>query len=147
MISRYGEKEVLTWPIEVWNEPNLKDFWENADMEEYLKLYECTVMAVKEINKNFQVGGPAICGGNDELWMNGFLKTCRKKKLPLDFITRHHYMISKPDQTGHYEYAEVFSIAYGFSTLKNVRNIIDNLLDSFSRIPSDHSRSLEFCRS
>lgn len=27
LIRRYGEEEVLTWPIEVWNEPNLAVFW------------------------------------------------------------------------------------------------------------------------
>jgi xylan 1,4-beta-xylosidase len=26
-ISRYGREEVITWPFEVWNEPNLSVFW------------------------------------------------------------------------------------------------------------------------
>ena len=34
LMERYGEAEVLTWPIEVWNEPNLPGFWKGADMEE-----------------------------------------------------------------------------------------------------------------
>ena len=27
LVDRYGLDEVRRWPIEVWNEPNLKDFW------------------------------------------------------------------------------------------------------------------------
>ena len=34
LLGRYGEEEVLSWPVEVWNEPNLTGFWEHADMEE-----------------------------------------------------------------------------------------------------------------
>ena len=36
--GRYGD-EVASWPIEVWNEPNLPGFWYKADMEEYFKLF------------------------------------------------------------------------------------------------------------
>ena len=37
LMERYGADEVVTWPVEVWNEPNLKVFWENADMQEYFR--------------------------------------------------------------------------------------------------------------
>ena len=37
--ARYGE-EVLNWPIEVWNEPNLPGFWYKADKDEYFKLFK-----------------------------------------------------------------------------------------------------------
>lgn len=39
LMDRYGAEEVVTWPIEVWNEPNLCGFWENADMQEYFRLF------------------------------------------------------------------------------------------------------------
>jgi xylan 1,4-beta-xylosidase len=107
LIKRYGMDEVTKWPIEVWNEPNLKSFWKDADMQEYFKLYSITANAIKAVNKNFKVGGPAICGGNDELWMNEFLKFCVDSEAPLDFITRHHYTIKLPDRDGHYEYAQL----------------------------------------
>ena len=42
-------------------------------LTEYFKLYTETSKAVKEVNENFKVGGPAICGGADEKWMKGFL--------------------------------------------------------------------------
>ena len=44
--DRYGYEEVCRWPCEVWNEPNLKNFWENADKEKYLELYAATAKAV-----------------------------------------------------------------------------------------------------
>ena len=40
LMQRYGENEVLLWPIEVWNEPNLPGFWKDADRQEYFHLYE-----------------------------------------------------------------------------------------------------------
>ena len=50
LMQRYGENEVLLWPIEVWNEPNLPGFWKDADRQEYFHLYEVTAKAVKEVD-------------------------------------------------------------------------------------------------
>ena len=46
LVDRYGLQEVRTWPIEVWNEPNLTHFWAGADQDAYLRLYEVTARAV-----------------------------------------------------------------------------------------------------
>lgn len=89
-IERYGLKEVLTWPFEIWNEPNLSNFWKDADMAEYFKLYKETVEVIKGIHPNIQVGGPAICGGSD-YWMKEFLDFCEREKVPVDFLSRHAY--------------------------------------------------------
>lgn len=124
LISRYGEKEVLSWPVEVWNEPNLTGFWENADMKEYFRLYTETVHAIKRVHPEWRVGGPAICGGNDEVWMRGFLTYCHENQVPLDFITRHHYTIHQPVTSGHYNYAELETSEYAFGTLRRCREII-----------------------
>lgn len=58
LCDRYGREEVITWPVEVWNEPNLPGFWEHADMQEYFRLFHCTFQAVKEVDERFRVGGP-----------------------------------------------------------------------------------------
>ncbi len=126
LIKRYGMDEVTKWPIEVWNEPNLKGFWKDADMQEYFKLYSISANAIKAVNKNFKVGGPAICGVNDELWMKEFLKFCIDSKSPLDFITRHHYTTELPYRDGHYEYAQLSNPDCGLSTLKITRQIVDS---------------------
>ena len=31
LIERYGIEEIRLWPVEVWNEPNLPNFWKDAD--------------------------------------------------------------------------------------------------------------------
>ena len=30
LMDRYGRDEVVTWPVEVWNEPNLPGFWKDV---------------------------------------------------------------------------------------------------------------------
>lgn len=132
-ISRYGEQEVLTWPFEVWNEPNLPGFWKGADMQEYFKLYKVTANAVKEVDGRLQVGGPAICGGADH-WITEFLDFCRRENVPLDFISRHAYTSSQPMSVSpHFMYQDIWSSDYMFNELKSVREMIDN--SPYSELP------------
>lgn len=122
--ARYGE-EVLTWPIEVWNEPNLPGFWEHADMQEYFKLFKETFLAIKAYEPAFKVGGPAICGVREVEWMREFLKFCRANDLKVDTITRHHYTIEFPDNVGHYDYSKLMDDEAGFENLKGTREIVN----------------------
>ena len=126
LMERYGEAEVLTWPIEVWNEPNLPGFWKGADMEEYFKLFQKTFEAVKELDNRFKIGGPAICGVDDVRWLREFLEFCEREKIYPDFITRHHYMFEKPDFDGHYTYAPLRNPWETLEELKVSRELIDS---------------------
>ena len=90
LVARYGLKEVLTWPFEIWNEPNLSNFWKDADQAAYFRLYRETVTVIKDIDAGFRVGGPAISGGADH-WLADFLQFCAKQSVPVDFLTRHAY--------------------------------------------------------
>lgn len=81
LMERYGADEVVNWPIEVWNEPNLCGFWENADMPEYFKLFKSTFEAVKETDARFKVGGPAVCGGYCLFTKTVDEKTCNPLKV------------------------------------------------------------------
>lgn len=126
LMERYGADEVVTWPVEVWNEPNLPVFWENADKDEYFKLFESTFYAVKALDERFRVGGPAVCGGSDEEWITAFLKYCSEKEIALDFVTRHHYNTELPKHEGHYGYAVLTEAEYGFANLQTTRNIINS---------------------
>lgn len=125
--ERYGEEEVALWPVEIWNEPNLTTFWEGADLEKYLRLYEITSAAVRaELPKN-KIGGPAVCGGNGiHDWERAFLSFCREKKLPLDFLTRHLYMAQTPEHRGEYMYHKMCTPAQSLSELKESREVIDS---------------------
>lgn len=126
LMERYGEEEVTNWPVEVWNEPNLPGFWENADMEEYFRLFEKTFRAIKGLDERFRVGGPAICGVQDELWIREFLNFCRRESIPLDFVTRHHYTTDFPEHIGHYGYAALSDARQGFENLQSTRDIVDS---------------------
>ncbi len=59
LIHRYGIEEVRTWYFEVWNEPDLPVAFWNGTRDEYFKLYETTARAIKEVDSQISVGGPA----------------------------------------------------------------------------------------
>lgn len=126
LMQRYGADEVVTWPVEVWNEPNLTTFWKDADMQEYFRLFETTFAAVKAVDTRFRVGGPAVCGGTDEVWIRAFMEFCAGKGIALDFVTRHHYTTKTPRREGHYGYAELQPPEEGFKNLQTSRAIVDD---------------------
>lgn len=126
LCERYGADEVVQWPVEVWNEPNLGGFWKDADMQEYFRLFQTTFDAVKEVDARFCVGGPAICGVDDERWMQEFLSFCRKEKIELDFVTRHHYTTELPEHIGHYGYVKLHDPVENRKTLDKTREIVDS---------------------
>ncbi|WP_281550242.1 GH39 family glycosyl hydrolase [Murimonas intestini] len=126
LIERYGRDEAVSWPIEVWNEPNLSIFWKDADMEEYFSLFRHTFRAVKEVDEQFQVGGPSICGVDDVNWLRQFLDYCSRNNLMPDFFTRHHYMWSDPVKEGRYSYGKLRDPQEAMEELKVSRTIIDS---------------------
>ena len=124
LIDRYGREEVITWPIEVWNEPNIA-FWAGT-MEEYFKLYEYSAKAVKKVDPRIKVGGPAICGVETEKWLRAFFEHCIKNKLPLDIVTRHCYTVGQPTRKGQFMYHEVYHPTYMIEELKETRKIMSD---------------------
>lgn len=124
--ERYGREEVITWPFEVWNEPNLAGFWKDADMPEYFKLYDVTSKALKRCDSALRVGGPAICGVDDERWLRCFLEHCRDNDTPIDFVTRHAYGTEFPERDGHYTYQELREPEVIMAELQCSREIIDS---------------------
>jgi xylan 1,4-beta-xylosidase len=90
LIDRYGLDEVRTWPVEVWNEPNLPQFWKDADQAAYFQLYETSVRAVQDVDASLQVGGPAISPGADD-WWEPFAEFVTARDLPADFLSVHAY--------------------------------------------------------
>jgi len=86
-VERYGIKEVREWKFEVWNEPNLKAFW-SGTQRDYFKLYRYTAAAIKGIDSSLKVGGPATAMNE---WIEEFRSFCQRNKVPLDFISTHHY--------------------------------------------------------
>jgi hypothetical protein len=97
-------KRVRYW--EVWNEANagwLKPPPGESPLEAYLKLYEASVRGIKRADPQALIGGPCNASGpwdysperpycvNGETFMEGLIRFCAQRDLPLDFITWHEY--------------------------------------------------------
>jgi beta-xylosidase len=82
--------DVAYW--EAWNEPNLKTphaFLEGT-REDYLELYSHFVRAVRAVDPQAKVGGPALASPDME-WIEAQLAYAQKHDLPLDFLSWHAY--------------------------------------------------------
>lgn len=90
--DRYGEDEVKTWYFEVWNEPNLSPGFWSGTQEEYFKLYAYAAKAVKSVNPDYRVGGPATAGA---AWEPEMIDFCKKNDVPLDYISTHAYGVNQ----------------------------------------------------
>lgn len=86
-IERYGANEVSSWPIEVWNEPNIPSFW-TGSQQDYFRLYETTWKALKHVHEELRVGGPVTA---KQEWIPEFLAYCSNASVPPDFISTHTY--------------------------------------------------------
>lgn len=119
-IGRYGLAEVRQWRFEVWNEPNLVPHFWTGTKTEYFELYEQTVRAIKKIDPELRVGGPATSvfvpddrykGEREDrsamlataaaddvdaldwrpVWVEDFIAWCAERRLPVDFVSTHLY--------------------------------------------------------
>jgi xylan 1,4-beta-xylosidase len=98
-MERYGVEEIKTWYWELWNEPDIR-YWAGAQ-EEFNKLYDYTVAAVKAACPVARVGGPATTNPslerNSGQFLDLFLSHCQngvnyvtgQKGTVLDFLTFH----------------------------------------------------------
>jgi xylan 1,4-beta-xylosidase len=88
LIERYGIDEVSQWYFEVWNEPNL-DFWAGEPKQSsYWTLYDHTARSLKAVDTRLRVGGPATA---QAAWVAAFLRHCKDKQVPVDFVSTHVY--------------------------------------------------------
>jgi xylan 1,4-beta-xylosidase len=87
LVERYGSEEVRTWGFEVWNEANLDVFW-SGTRDEYLRLYDVSVGAVKAVDAALPVGGPASAAA---AWVDELLVHVNQSSAPIDFLSTHTY--------------------------------------------------------
>jgi xylan 1,4-beta-xylosidase len=93
-VEKYGRAEVERWYWEVWNEPNIA-YWQGTP-EEFRKLHDYAVDAVRRALPTARVGGPDTAGGGGQ-FLRDFLEHCLRgtnhataaKGTPLDFIAFH----------------------------------------------------------
>jgi xylan 1,4-beta-xylosidase len=88
LIERYGIEEVSSWYFEVWNEPNI-DFWTGRPAQQtYFELYDHTARALKAVNQQIRVGGPATA---QAAWVDAIIAHATQNNVPLDFVSTHVY--------------------------------------------------------
>lgn len=87
LVDRYGIATVRRWPFEVWNEPNLPAFWAGTQ-QQYFDLYKASAIAIKSIDSQLQVGGPATASIG---WLPDFASYCAAYNAPVDFFSTHIY--------------------------------------------------------
>ena len=93
-VARYGRDEVETWYWQTWNEPNI-GYWRGTH-EEFCKLHDYAVDAVRRALPTARVGGPDVAGSGGK-FQRDFLEHCLrgtnhatgKKGTPLDFVAFH----------------------------------------------------------
>ncbi len=90
--KRYGAAEVKTWYFEVWNEPNLSPGFWTGTQQDYFNLYKYTAEAIKSVNENYRVGGPATAGAS---WIPQMINYCKQNNVPIDFISTHSYGVNQ----------------------------------------------------
>jgi xylan 1,4-beta-xylosidase len=85
-VDRYGLEEARQWNFEVWNEPNIA-FWAGTKAQ-YFELYRESAEALKRVDKDLRVGGPATAEAS---WVGDLLEFCSTQKVPIDFVSSHIY--------------------------------------------------------
>ncbi len=94
-VERYGRAEVERWYFEVWNEANLRFYWQGTPADFY-KLHDFAIAGVRRALPTARVGGPDTAGPGGE-FMDGFLQHVTSGKnhatgqtgTPTDFLAFH----------------------------------------------------------
>lgn len=94
-VEKYGSEEVLTWYWQTWNEPNI-GYWRGS-RDEFFKLHDHAIRAVRRALPDAKVGGPDVAGGPGGDFLQKFIEHCLhgknkatgEKGTPLDFISFH----------------------------------------------------------
>lgn len=94
-VARYGRAEVERWYFEIWNEPNLDFYWSGRPQDFY-RLHDFAVDAVRRALPKARVGGPDVAGDGGA-FMDGFLAhvtrgtnyATGKTGTPTDFVSFH----------------------------------------------------------
>jgi len=77
--------------FEIWNEPDFLPFWAGTG-DQYHELYKKIALAIREVDSDALVGGPANSTFNDKTGLRAtFLQYLKDNEVPLDFYSFHKY--------------------------------------------------------
>jgi xylan 1,4-beta-xylosidase len=136
-VERYGHEEVETWYWQVWNEPNI-GYWSGTP-EEFHKLHDYAIDAVRRALPTARVGGPDVAGSGGR-FAREFYEHCLRGTnyatggigTPLDFVSSHakgapvytngHVRMGMANQLR--DINDSFRIVSSFAELKNTPIVI-----------------------
>jgi xylan 1,4-beta-xylosidase len=92
-VEKYGRAETESWYWQVWNEPNI-GYWRGTP-QEFWKLHDYAIDAVRRVLPKALVGGPDTAGGGR--YLREFLEHCLRgtnhatgqRGTPIDFVSFH----------------------------------------------------------
>jgi len=92
-VERYGRDEVANWYWETWNEANI-GYWQGKP-DEFFRLHDCAVDAVRRALPAAKVGGPDSAGAG--VFLRRFIEHCLQGTnfvtgqigTPIDFVSFH----------------------------------------------------------
>jgi hypothetical protein len=102
-----GQKLGIKW-FEIWNEPDFTPFWTGTG-DQYHELYGKIATAIRSVEPDALIGGPANSTYNDKMGTRaGLLKYIKDNKLPLDFYSFHKYTNKSQDPMDYARMARSF---------------------------------------
>lgn len=128
MIEHFGRAEVLSWYFDVWNEPDINEFW-SSSFEDYLTLYSASYRTIKKIDSELRVGGPS---GSSVIFQEKekfiiFLDYCKQNFLSPDFVSMHPYpVVFRPGTESYSELQIVCPYSYTDDSLTWVKETLEN---------------------
>lgn len=101
LISRYGKKEVESWPFFLWNEPDATKMFGFENKYDFFNFYMETYNTVKRVSSCICFGSPPVfsdtlAGSND--WLDKFMDFCKSNNCLPDFINMHFYPMNLSGQ-------------------------------------------------
>ena len=99
VVGRFGRETVEQWHFEVWNEPNIPNYWKGT-FEDYCRLYDHAAAGVTRALPTARIGGPALARPADPAataFLRQFLAHCVSGRnwatggsgTRLDFVSFH----------------------------------------------------------
>ena len=116
-----GKKGPGVQYVEVWNEPDNREFWTQGD-QAYFTLYLATARAVRARYPKVRIGGPALTPAGaltprGRFFVERFLAAVKADGAPLDFVSWHMYSNDPAEFSKAAEFYRESAIKAGFGDI------------------------------